>query len=252
MQDHHVPAIGRYYWPTLAAATLFGTNAGDLLVTWLGAHGLKDLYLPALALVFAAILYTEARDTEANVRWYWLAVIIAPTASNHLADLSFAHLGVRRLWVCAGLVTLLVVAHLAFQSDTTRIIALRLQQRPQPTVPVTDATYWIAMVVASTAGTLASDFLTAGQHLGLAAASLVLAVPVLVIGGLRRWTDLNRTWTYWSAVVALNALATAAGELLASDPRLGIGLGRSVMACGLVLAVLLAARRYEPSLQRAR
>src|SRR5579883_1503767 len=239
MQDQHVPAITRLYWPAFAAATLFGSNAGDLLVGPLRQWGLAWLYLPLLTVVFIAILYVEARDQSPSLRWYWLAVILAPTAANQLADLSFAYLGVRRIWVCAGLLVLLVVAHLAFQSDTTRLIALRLQQRPRPTVPLTDATYWIAMVVASTAGNLASDFLTLGRSLDIRAVCVMLAVPLLAAAALRRWTDFNRTWTYWSVVVTVNALGTAVGDLLADDSQYGVGLARSVVLSGAILVVVL-------------
>ncbi len=252
MQDQHVPAIGRYYWPAFWAASLFGASAGNLLVAHLASWGAGNFYLPFLAVAFAAILYAEARDPSPSMRWYWLAVIIAPTAANHLADVSFAYLGVRRIWVCAGLLVVLVIAHLAFQSDTTRLIALRLQQRPRPTVPITDATYWIAMVVASTAGNLASDFLSIGQHLALSVACVIFVVPVIAAAAIRRWTGLNRTWTYWAVVVALNALSTALGDLLADDPVWGVGLVRSVLLSGAILtALLFIATQNEGAASRA-
>jgi uncharacterized membrane-anchored protein len=42
-------------------------------------------------------------------------------------------------------------------------------------------------------------------------------------------------------VLVLNAFGTAAGRLLADDPRLGIGLPASVVVLGIVLAVVLPA-----------
>ncbi len=239
MQDQHVPAIGRYYWPAFAAATLFGATAGNSVTAQLSTWSASNLYLPVLAAAFAAILYLEARDQRPSVYWYWLAVIIVPSAANHLSDISFAYLGVRRIWVCAGLLVILVVTHLAFQSDTTRLIALRLQQRPMPTVPITDATYWIAMVVASTAGNLASDFLTIGRHFDIRLTCLVLILPVAAAAALRRWTALTRTGTYWAVVVTLSALGTAMGDLLSSDPPSGLGPNLSVILAGAILAVLL-------------
>ena len=239
MQDQHVPAIGRYYWAAFLTASLFGVSVGDLVIGAMTANQLGNWYLPLLAVAFTAILYAEARDTSSSVRWYWLAVIVAPSAANHLSDLSFLYLGVRRIWVCAGLLIVLVVTHLAFQSDAMRLIALRLQQRPRPSVPLTDATYWIALIVASTAGDLASDFLTMGVHMPGDKACLVLVLPIAVAAAIRRWTDLNRTWTYWTVVVTLNALGTGLGDTLASDPEVGIGLVWSVTVSGTVLAILL-------------
>lgn len=252
MQDQHVPAIGRYYWPAFAVATLFGSNAGDLIVWYLKLHGGIDYYLPLLAAIFVATLYAEARDPMPKLRWYWLAVVLAPTAANQLADLSYIYLGLRRIWVAAGFLAILVVSHLAFQSDTTRLIALRLQQRPTPTVPLTDGTYWIAMIVASTAGNLASDFLVQGRHMDIGLVCLLLLLPLGAAIALRRWTGLSRTWTYWSVVVALNALGTAVGDLLEGDGPLGIGLGWSVLASGIALVVLLALASSRAGVVRAR
>ena len=239
MQDQHVPAISRFYWPAFAAATLFGANAGDLVVEHLKGWEVASLYLPSLAVAFAVILYVEARDPSSSPRWYWLAVILAPTAANELAELSFNYMGLRRIWVCVVLLAVLVITHLAFQSDTTRLIALRLQQRPRPTVPLTDATYWIAMVVACTVGNLASDYLTLGNKLDVRTVCLVLAPLVFVAGALRRWTEFNRTWTYWSVVVTVTALGASVGDLLAADPLLGMGLARSAALSGVIMALLL-------------
>lgn len=240
MQDQHVPAIGRYYWSVFAVATLFGSTTGDLIAGHLKPQGLIGYYLPVLAAVFGATLYAEARDPAPRLRWYWLAVVLVPTAANELADLSFLYFGLRRIWVAGGFLIVLVVAHLAFQSDATRLIALRLQQRPTPTVPLTDATYWIAMIVTSTSGTLAADFLIQGLRMDLGTVVLIMLVPVAAASGARRWTGFNRTWTYWSVVVAVTAAATAIGDLLAGDPRLGVGLGWSAAVSGGLLAVLLA------------
>jgi uncharacterized membrane-anchored protein len=252
MQDQHVPAIGRYYWPAFWATSLFGISLGNLTVDHLAPRGLVGLYLPFLALAFAAILFAEVRDPAPSARWYWLAVIIVPGAANHLADLSFFYLGIRRIWVCAILLVVLVITHLAFQSDTTRLIALRLQERPKPTVPLTDATYWIAMVVASTAGNLASDFLSIGRGLDLGVVCLLLLLPVAAAAALRRWTSLHRTGTYWSVVVALNAFATAMSDLLAGNPTHGLGVLWSAILSAVVMAALLyLASQNESSPQRA-
>ena len=241
MQDQHVPAISRFYWPAFAATTLFGNNAGDWLIAFLTPGGHADYFLPILAAVFLAVLYLEARDPAPQLRWYWLAIVIAPTASNHLAELSFFYLdfGFRRAAVFALFLVILALTHLAFQSDAQRLIALRLQERPTPTVPLTDATYWIGLIVASTAGALASDFLSLGLGIDERVACIILLLPLAGAVVARRSTGLNRTATYWAMVVALNALSTIAGGLLANDARLGIGLGWSVAALGALLAILL-------------
>ena len=77
MQDQHVPAIGRYYWPAFAGATLFASTASDLLFMELAGHGLGDLYLPLFAGAFVALIVAETRDPGESTRWYWAAVIAA-------------------------------------------------------------------------------------------------------------------------------------------------------------------------------
>ena len=252
MQDQHVPAIGRWYWPLFAAAILFASTVGDLLIVELGQRGLSGLFLPALALALAVVLYAEVRDHGASLRWYWLAVIIVMTGSNHLADLTYLFLGLRRIWVCIGLIVLLIIAHLAFQSDAARIIALRLQQRPQPTVPLTDVTYWIAMVLTCTAGTLAADYVSIGLNVGLPVDCLLCLLALAGAAALRRWTTISRTLTYWLIVFVLIALGTAIADLLADDPGVGLGLRTSVAITGAIFAVLvvLSAER-QPAPEKA-
>ena len=69
----------------------------------------------------------------------------------------------------------------------------------------------------------------------LALAGLALLPPLAAATAVRRWSPLSRTASYWGVVVALNALSTAAGGLLANDPRMGIGLCWSVALLGGVV-----------------
>lgn len=253
MRDQHVPAIGPYYWPTLAAASLFGRVTGNFLVPQMEAWNVGAFYLPLLVAGLGIILFIEARDERSTVRWYWLAVVIAPALANNLADVGFAYLGVRRVWICAVLLVLLVVSQLAFQSDATRVVALRLQLRLKPAVPLTDASYWIAMILSGSAGTLASDFLTLGLSIDLRTVFIILLLSLAAIAAVRHWTKVNRAWAYWTLVFATNALATAVGDVLEVDPQFGLGLLRSAILSGLVLSILLLiAWRNDPETRRDR
>ena len=241
MQSQHVPVISLHYWLVFAAATLFGSNAGDLIVSQLAKWDLHHFHLPLFAVMLLAILVAEVLDKSAGTLWYWLAIIVIPILSNDLGTTSASYFGVHRIWVFVGLAVVLVVTFLVVRSDAMHLVAMSLMLRPKPAVPLTDACYWIAMVLAAALGYVASDFLIYSVGIAPRWSALALAPLVAVASYLFVTRAANRALLYWLMVVALNSTANSFGIFLAG-PRVGIGLPLSVAAVGLVLVALLLLR----------
>ena len=252
MQDKHVPVITLHDWLVFAAATLFGSDAGDLISEQLALWHFHVFHLPLLAVVLIAILMAENADSSRTPAWYWLAIIVIPMASNDLAASSAVYFGVNRLWVFGGLALVLVVAYLMVRSDAMHLVAMSLMERPQPAVPLTDACYWLAMVLASTLGTVAADFCMFSLDLGPGRTSLILTPLLLTMYFLSGRPETNRVLAYWMMVVVLNSCATATGRFLARDPSLGLDLPKSVVLTGTLLGLLLLVRQRPPRAGRPR
>ncbi len=252
MQDRHVPALTTRYWFAFTAATVFGANAGDTVEAWLSAWTVAELYLhlPLLLLVYVGTLVIERFDLSETHAWYWLAVVVALPASNELGDVAALQMGIGRSGVFALLLVVLAVSHLMFRTQTTWLLALHMKSRRPRAVPLTDAAYWIALVMASTAGALANDYFAFTRKLDAPVALVALSAGVAVAIALYFQRRVSRILSYWLLVVALSAFGNAAGRLLMEQPSLGrIG---SVILSGVVLAALLATlrmRRTDSELQ---
>ena len=246
MQTQHVPVISLHYWLVFAVATLFGANAGDLIVGQLARWDLDAFHLPLLAIVVLAVLVAEVLDKSPGTRWYWLAIIVIPMLSNDLGATSASYFGIDRIWIFAGIAVVLVVTFLVVRSDAMHLVAMSLMLRPKPAVPLTDACYWIAMVLAAALGYVASDHLIYSLGLAPRWSALILATLVALASYLFVKRVSNRALLYWFMIVAINSTANSLGIFLAG-PRVGIGLFASVAAAGLVLAALLLFRPREDS-----
>lgn len=242
MQESHIPKISGRYWVLLTVAGLFGSNAGDLIGEHLvidRSHALQ-LQLPLLAVALVIVLIAEGFDRTPGALWYWLAVTIIPMASNDLARLADVWLGLGRASVVIGLAIALSGTYMMVRSDAMHVYAVSLLARKKPALPLTDGCYWIAMLIASTLGTACSDFSTISVGISPLATALGGGVLMIALRWLQQIASINRNVDYWLAVIASNAVSTAAGGFLAYDPSWGVGLPGSVALAGVVLAALLA------------
>ena len=243
MQDRHVPALTTRYWFAFTAAAMFGANAGDVIDAWLASWSVAglNLHLPLLLLVYVGILIFERYDPSASHGWYWLAMVVVTPAAIEFGDLATIHLGLDRGGVFILLVVALAISHLMLRTQTAWLLALHMKSRHPRAVPLTDAPYWVALVMAGTAGVMANDYLALSRKLDSSIVVLTLAVCTAAAIALYLQRRLNRILTYWLLVVALCALGNAMGSLLMEQPGLGqIG---SVILSGVLLAALLATLR---------
>ncbi len=91
---------------------------------------------------------------------------------------------------------------------------------------MTTGWYWLSLLTAGTLGTAVGDWSAEDLHLGTGYATLILGAifaVVLVMGKTSRWTT---RLAYWSAIIAVRAAGTTAGDWLAfrDNPGLSNGL----------------------------
>lgn len=167
---------------------------------------------------------------------FWVAKITSTAMGEALAD--FLDGGNGLVFPAIG----------AILSLTLFVIALRrqLQRREYDT-----ATYWFAVAMVATFGTMAADSLH--QFLGVPY-GIVTAIYAVVLGAIfwRWWTNEHtlsihsidtrrREHFYWATVLATFALGTATGDWTATDLHLGF-FSSGLLFAGAILVPALAYR----------
>src|SRR5262249_2902988 len=84
MHTRNLPAIDAGYWAAIVAASICGTNTGDLAAGPLAVGHVRGI-LP-LAAVFLAIIWAEKILNWTTVAFYWLAIIVLRTMATNIAD----------------------------------------------------------------------------------------------------------------------------------------------------------------------
>ena len=126
------------------------------------------------------------------------------------------------------------------------LIALFVQFRIHKYVP---ATYWVAVVLISVAGTLITDNLVDNFGVSLWVTTVAFAAALIVTFvawyGIERSLSVHTIKTtrrelfYWSAILFTFALGTAGGDLLAEGAHLGYTYSALLFAAFIALVTLL-------------
>jgi uncharacterized membrane-anchored protein len=109
--------------------------------------------------------------------------------------------------------------------------------------------YWFVILATSTSGTTMSDYMDRTLGLGYAKGSLVIAITLVLILLLWKFTQKTLSVTnityrqtelfYWAAILVSNTLGTALGDYLADDSGLGFA-GGAILIGGVLLLLILA------------
>lgn len=249
MQDRHVPAIGPYYWLVFAVATIFGANMGDFLSQYLGLGSVGGM--PLLAAFLLVVLILERLDNRSESKaWYWAAIVLIPIAATNLGDFAVSH-GYSRRWLLAGLAVVLVVTYFGGRSESEHLLAMRLLTRPGAAArPLTDASYWIAMIVASTLGPVMSDFGAYGLRMGAVATAAILLAMLAASFALYHVPGFSRHLLHWIIIVLIRGAGTSVSDVLVNDPRVNFGLPGSMLLAGAATLLLLLLWPPERPAQR--
>src|SRR5712672_1575949 len=166
MRTRNLPTIDAGYWAAIVAASICGTNTGDLAAGPLGLGHVRGI-LP-LGAIFLAIIWAEKILDWTTVAFYWLAIIVLRTMATNIAD--FATHDMKLSYpVFVGL--LIAFLSVMIWADRFRTNKLPQQQAgSKARLPVTDWRYWVVMLVVGVFCTALGDWLAyAGRRLYLAA-----------------------------------------------------------------------------------
>lgn len=168
--------------------------------------------------------------------FFWIIKVLATTVGETAADLLNTHLGLGLNGTSMIMGCLLAVA-------------LGAQFRARQYVP---GIYWLAVVLISVVGTLATDNLVDNFGVALQTTTTMFAIALAIT--FMAWYRSERTLSihsihtrrreafYWLAILFTFALGTAAGDLLAERADLGYLL--SAVVFGGAIAIIALAHRF--------
>ena len=144
MRTQNLPTIDAGYWAAIVAASVCGTNTGDLAAGPLGLGHVRG-ELP-LAAIFLVIIWAEKMLDWTTVAFYWLAIIVLRTMATNIADFA-----THDLKLSYPVFVLLMIAFMGamivadrWRSNTTEQQTAGLNAR----LPTTDLSYWVVMLAA--------------------------------------------------------------------------------------------------------
>jgi uncharacterized membrane-anchored protein len=208
MRAQNLPAIDAGYWAAIVAASICGTNTGDLAAGPLGLGHVRGL-LP-LGAVFLAIVWAERALDWTTVAFYWSAIIVLRTMATNIADFA-----THDLKLSYPVFVLLMIAFMAVMIWADRFRSnepSRQAATSEPRLPTVDAKYWIIMLAAGVLGTALGDWL-ADAGPGVYWASLIGAPFFAGVVWVAYKFGLTKPW-YWVAIAACRTWGTDIGDMM--------------------------------------
>ena len=153
----------------------------------------------------------EHRSARATQPWYWTIVIVLRAAATNLADLATHTFEWPYPRVISGLVVLQILV-------VSQVLPRELSSEgDQLRRPVTTGWYWMSLLTAGTLGTAVGDWSAEDLHLGTGYATLILGAVFAIILAMGKPSGWATKLAYWSAIAAVRAAGTTAGDWLAFE-----------------------------------
>ena len=246
MRYGNVPDVDSRYWAAITLASIFGCNLGDCFSFYAGWN--HWIGLVPLALIFAGLIFGEARSLRTTQAWYWAVVIVLRAAATNLADLTTHTFEWPYPRVMVGLVILQV---LVARAVLPRLTSVGSNQTGRP---ATNGWYWLCLLTAGTLGTAIGDWVADGIHMGTGFGTLLLSAIFAVLLALGRRSRWNTKVVYWLVIIAVRAAGTTAGDWLAfrDDPGFSNGLDfglplSTTLTCAVFITALALWRPLKAS-----
>ncbi|MFL6305728.1 MAG: hypothetical protein ACJ72H_19540 [Candidatus Sulfotelmatobacter sp.] len=237
MRVRNLPTIDAGYWTAIVAASICGTNTGDLAAGPLGMGHVRGL-LP-LSVIFLVIVWAEKMVNVTTVAFYWLAIIVLRTMATNIADFA-----THDLKLSYPLFVLLLIAFMGVMiwADRYRSDTSAQGTALNPRLPATDWSYWVLMLAAGVLGTAVGDWL-ADAGPGVYWASLI-GMPFFVIAVCAAYHfGVSKPW-YWIAIATCRTWGTDLGDMLVVLFRSELSRSAALWVSTAVSATLLTVVIY--------
>lgn len=226
-----VPALTLIFWVIKILATTLGETAGDALSMSMNLGYLLSTLIFA-GLFFIAIT-SQIKAKRFHPFLYWATIIATTTVGTTLADFATRSLGIGY----TGGSTLLFVLLMASLGDwykTMGSVSVSTLNSPKAEV-----FYWVTIMFSQTLGTAIGDWTADTAGLGYLGAALIFGGVLAAIVTAHYFTNLSKTFLFWSAFIVTRPLGAVVGDLLDKPVSSGgLALSRYSASATLIIVII--------------
>jgi uncharacterized membrane-anchored protein len=201
-----VPEVTLAFWLIKILATTLGETGGDAVSMSL------NLGYALSSIIFIGIFFVAVAAQIAARAFhpflYWFVIVATTTAGTTMADFADRSLGIGYPGGASILFALLMGAlgvwYWSAGSVSVNTVA----------TPKIEMFYWVAILFSQTLGTALGDWMADTNGLGYEGGALVFAAALAAIAAAYRYTDISRTFLFWSAFILTRPLGATLGDLL--------------------------------------
>jgi uncharacterized membrane-anchored protein len=226
-----VPALTLIFWVIKILATTLGETAGDALSMSMNLGYLLSTLIFA-GLYFIAII-SQIKAKQFHPFLYWATIIATTTLGTTLADFATRSLGIGY----TGGSTLLFVLLLASLGDwykTMGSVSVSTLNSPKA-----EMFYWVTIMFSQTLGTAIGDWTADTAGLGYLGAALIFGGVLAAIVAAHYFTNLSKTFLFWSAFIVTRPLGAVVGDFLDKPVSAGgLALSRYSASATLIIVII--------------
>lgn len=225
-----VPEVTFGFWLIKIAATTLGETGGDAVSMSMNLGYLVGTGI--FAVLFAVCVFAQTHAKKFRPLLYWATIVATTTVGTTLADFTDRSLGIGYEGG-SSLLTLLLLGTLFVWYRSLGTISVGSVSTPKA-----EAFYWLTIMFSQTLGTALGDWTADTQGMGYSGAAMLFGAALAVTAATYRFTDVSRTFLFWTAFILTRPLGAALGDFL--DKPLGDGgLALSRYSASIALTALM-------------
>lgn len=226
-----VPALTLVFWIIKILATTLGETAGDALSMSMNLGYLLSTLI--FAGLFLAAVIAQIKASKFHPFLYWTTIIATTTVGTTLADFATRSLGIGYTGGSTLLFALLL-ASLGIWYKTMGSVSVNTLNSPKA-----EMFYWVTIMFSQTLGTALGDWTADTAGLGYVGAALIFGALLAVIAIAYYFTQLSRTFLFWSAFILTRPLGAVVGDFLDKPISAGgLALSRYSASASLILVIV--------------
>ncbi len=226
-----VPALTLMFWLIKILATTLGETAGDALSMSMNLGYLLSTLI--FAGLFLVAVVAQIKASKFHPLLYWATIIATTTVGTTLADFATRSLGIGYTGGSTLLFALLL-ASLGVWYKTMGSVSVSTLNSPKA-----EMFYWVTIMFSQTLGTALGDWTADTAGLGYLGAALIFGGLLAVVVIAYYFTQLSRTFLFWSAFILTRPLGAVVGDFL--DKPLsagGLALSRYSASASLIFMII--------------